>query len=134
MHRPDKPDFSFIELADGQLFADDLIQLDLHYALITLSGCETGRLAVKQSEEMIGLIRGALLAGADSLIVSFWHIDDQMTADIMDRLYTSLKQGKSRSYAIAAAQRSLKAREENVVPAQWGAFQLIGESGPLHLI
>ena len=108
MHRPDQPEFSFIELADGQLFADDLIQLDLNYELITLSGCETGRLVVKQSEEMIGLIRGALIAGAGSLVVSFWHIDDRVTADFMVKFYTLLKQEKTRAFAIAAAQRSLK--------------------------
>lgn len=134
MHRPDQPDFSFIELADGQLFADDLIQLDLNYELITLSGCETGRLAVKQSEEMIGLIRGALLAGAGSLVVSLWHIDDQVTADLMLKFYTLLKQGKSRAYAIAVAQRSLKAGVDQLLPAYWGAFQLIGESSPLDLM
>src|SRR5262249_1714344 len=44
--RLDQPDLSFIELADGQLLTDDLLQQDLGYELVTLSACETGRAQV----------------------------------------------------------------------------------------
>ena len=59
--RLDNPAFAHLSLADGQLEMSDVLTLRLDGALVTLSGCETGRSAVVGGDELIGLSRGFLL-------------------------------------------------------------------------
>jgi CHAT domain-containing protein len=131
-HRLDQPDLSYLHLADGQLYTDDLLQQDLSYELVTLSGCETGRANVTASDELIGLGRGVLYAGAGALIVSQWRVADDSTLHFMQRLYRSLREhNNSKAAALREAQRSLIAENRLSHPAFWGAFQLIGNAEPL---
>lgn len=130
-YRMDEPDLSYIELADGQLYTDDLLQHDLSYELVTLSACETGRAKVVSGDELIGLGRGFLYAGAGALITSLWRIDDQITVQMMQRLYQALQAGASKASALRDAQRTFLAENPQLHPAFWGAFQLIGNADPL---
>lgn len=129
--RPDQPEFSFIELANGQLYMDDLLHRDLSYELVTLSACETGRSSIFAGEEIIGLGRGFLLSGAGALITTLWRISDHHTVDIMRALYERLREGASKSAALRQAM--LKALDANPTlhPAFWGSFQIIGDIKPL---
>ncbi len=130
-HRLDQPDLSYIELADGQIYADDLLQQDLSYELVTLSGCETGRAKVAADEELIGIGRGLLYAGAGALILSLWQVTDSSTMILMERLYRALRAGKSKAASLREAQTSIMAENPELHPAFWGAFQLIGDAQPL---
>jgi CHAT domain-containing protein len=130
-YRMDEPDLSYIELADGQLYTDDLLQHDLSYELVTLSACETGRAKVVPGDELIGLGRGFLYAGAGALITSLWRIDDHLTVRMMKHLYEALQTGASKAFALRDAQRTLLAETPQLHPAFWGAFQLIGNADPL---
>jgi CHAT domain-containing protein len=130
-HRLDQPDLSFIELADGQLYADDLLQQDLSYELVTLSACETGRANVAADEELIGIGRGLLYAGAGALILSLWQVADSSTLHLMEQLYRNLKAGRSKAAALREAQLSFLQQDRQLHPAFWGAFQLIGDARPL---
>lgn len=129
--RLDQPDLSFIRLADGQLYTDDLLQHDLSYELVTLSGCETGRAVVAAGDELIGLGRGILYAGAGALIASLWRVADNTTAALMDILYAGLDTGVSKALALQQAQKALLAADPELHPAFWGAFQLVGDHSPL---
>ncbi len=131
-HRLDEPDLSYLHLGDGQLYADDLLQQDLSYELVTLSGCETGRATVAASDELIGLGRGFLYGGAGALVVSQWRIADEATFNFMKHMYGALYGGKrSKAAALKDAQRSLIAENPQAHPALWGSFQLIGNAEPL---
>ncbi len=133
-HRLDQPDLSFIELADGQLYADDLLQQDLSYELVTLSACETGRANVAADEELIGIGRGLLYAGAGALILSLWQVADSSTVSLMEQLYGALKAGRSKAAALRQAQLSFLLDDRHLHPAFWGPFQLIGDASPLSTI
>jgi CHAT domain-containing protein len=131
-HRLDQPDLSYLHLADGQLYADDLLQEDLSYELVTLSGCETGRANVAASDELIGLGRGVLYAGAGALVVSQWRVADDSTLEFMRRMYRALhNEKKSKAAAIREAQQSLFDENRQAHPATWGSFRLIGNAEPL---
>lgn len=130
-HRIDQPDFSYIQLADGQLLSDDVMQRDLSYELVTLSGCETGLARVAPGDELIGLGRGFLYAGAGALIVSLWRVDDRTATQLMEYLYGALWAGESKAAALRQAQRALLALKPDLHPAFWGAFQLVGDPSPL---
>jgi len=131
-YRLDQPDLSFLELADGQLYADDLLQQDLSYELVTLSACETGQANVAADEELIGLGRGLLYAGAGALILSLWQVTDStITQAFMERLYAALHTGSSKAAALREAQLLILQQKSQLHPAFWGAFQLIGDPRPL---
>ena len=130
-HRLDQPDLSYLQLADGQLYADDMFQQDLSYELVTLSACETGRANVAASDELIGLGRGFLYAGAGALLVSLWRVEDISTLKFMEKMYESLSAGASKAAALRQAQRSMITENGETHPAFWGAFQLIGNADPL---
>jgi len=131
-YRLDQPELSFLELADGQLYADDLLQQDLGYELITLSACETGQANVAANEELIGLGRGLLYAGAGALILSLWQVPDSaITQAFMEHLYSALHNGSSKAAALREAQLFVHNKDPLIHPAFWGAFQLIGNANPL---
>ena len=130
-HRLDQPDLSYLQFADGQLYADDTLQEDMSYELVTLSACETGRANVAANDELIGLGRGFLYAGAGALLVSLWQVTDISTLYFMERMYKALSLGITKSAAVREAQQFMLSEEGWQHPAFWGAFQLIGNSAPL---
>jgi CHAT domain-containing protein/predicted negative regulator of RcsB-dependent stress response len=139
-NRADAPDFSYLQLADGQLSMVDVFNLDLPAELVTLSGCETGLVTIGAGDELLGLGRGFLYAGARSLVMSLWQVEDASTAQLMERFYQELLGGKSRAGALRAAQRALLASaREGRSPAAWAhpyfwaSFRLLGESGSVAL-
>ncbi len=130
-YRMDHPELSYIQLADGQLYTDDLWQHDLSYELVTLSACETGRANVMPGEELIGLGRGFLYAGAGALLTSLWRVPDSATYEFMTRVYSQLNSGTSKAAALRAAMLAQRDAQLNQHPAFWGAYQLIGNANPL---
>lgn len=130
-YRLDQPDLSYIELADGQLRTDDLLQQDLSYELVTLSACETGRAYIAASDELIGLGRGFLYAGAGALVASLWRVADEVAQRVMITFYQALCAGESKAAALRHAQRAILAVQPDLHPAFWGAFQLVGDPRPL---
>ncbi|MCL4248742.1 MAG: CHAT domain-containing protein [Anaerolineae bacterium] len=133
-YRIDQPDFSHILLEDGPLYTDDLVQNDLSYELVTLSACETGRSRITAGDELVGLGRGFLFAGAGALIGSLWRVNDALTLDLMDTLYDHLRAGASKAAAMRGAQLALLRARPGLHPAFWGAFELIGNADPLTYI
>ncbi len=138
MFRLDAPNFSHIRLADSQLSTIEVFNLDLSSCtLVTLSACETGRAVVGGVDEVIGLGRGFLYAGAASLMPTFWKVDDASSAELMEMFYSALLGEFSKAAALAGAQRAFIAqartslRTYRVHPYFWGAFHLIGDDGPL---
>lgn len=130
-YRLDEPDFSFLELGDGPIYFDDLLQHDLSYELVTLSACESGRSQVSAGDELIGLGRGFLFAGAGALLASLWRVDDAFTSALMDAFYKHLGSGLSKASALRHAQCELLNDHPGLHPAFWGGFELIGNTEPL---
>jgi CHAT domain-containing protein len=130
-YRIDQPEFSYIQLADGPLYTDDLFQYDLPYELVTLSACETARSRAAAGDELIGLGRGFLFAGAGALIASLWRVEETLTSQLMDVLYQQLDCGASKAAALREAQLALMRANPGLHPAFWGAFELIGNADPL---
>ncbi|HZT44349.1 MAG TPA: CHAT domain-containing protein [Chthonomonadaceae bacterium] len=125
LFRSDNPLFSCLRFADGWLLARDLYEIPLHCDLATLSACRTGTAFVASGDELFGLTRGFLSAGARSVAASLWPADDTATAALMERFYTLLAQGVSRAAALRAAQRATRAEYPH--PYHWAAFALFGE-------
>ena len=122
--RSDNPLFSALRLADGWFTVRDAYSLKLDSALVTLSGCETGVNVVAPGDELIGLARGFFSAGARSVLLSLWMVDDEATDRMMVDFYQETKNGRSLSASLRAAQ--LKMLRETPHPFFWSPFVLVG--------
>src|SRR6266699_3917303 len=138
LFRLDAANFSHIKLADRQLSTIEVFNLDLSScSLVTLSACETGRAIVGGVDEVIGLGRGFLYAGAASLLPTLWKVDDASSAELMEMFYQALLSDYSKAAALAGAQRAFLARSRTSIrpyrvhPYFWAAFHLIGDPGKL---
>lgn len=122
--RADSPYFSALHLADGDLTLRDAAALPLRASLVTLSACETGLSRVAPGDELVGLVRGFLLAGAPAVLASLWTVDDASTAELMQRFYAALCAGARPAAALRAAQSAFAAAGRH--PFHWAAFALHG--------
>ncbi|TME06911.1 MAG: CHAT domain-containing protein [Chloroflexi bacterium] len=130
--RLDAPNFSYIRLADGPLNAIDAFSMDLKACeLLTLSGCETGLALSGGGDEQLGLGRAFLAAGATSLVMSLWPVEDNATNELMRLFYQNLLRGESKGQALRVAQRQLMESKSYAHPYFWAAFRLVGNVGPL---
>ncbi len=122
--RKDNPLFSGLKMADGWLIAHDLYPRRLKCSLATLSACRTGMSAVVPGDELLGLVRGFLSAGARAVMVSLWAAHDEATALLMGECYSRMTRGTTRAAALREAQQIV--REQFPHPYYWAAFALVG--------
>ncbi len=131
--RPDAPLFSRVELADGPLTTVDVFNLDLRAALVALSACETGRAVLGGGDELAGLTRAFLYAGAAGLLVSQWRVDDAATTAFMTRFYQQARRSATVGHAPALRAAQIACIHEGGMnqngglhPFFWAGFQIIG--------
>ncbi len=132
--RLDAPNFSAVLLADGRFNAIDAFSLDLqHCELVTLSGCETGLALTGGGDEQSGLGRAFLAAGARTLVMSLWPVDDHATNELMQLFYQYLLDGNGKALALHRAQCAFIRQSDAIYihPYYWAAFRLVGDVGPL---
>lgn len=117
---------------DGILTAEEIASLDLSGAeWVVLSACETGVGKVMAGEGVFGLRRAFQVAGARTLIMSLWKVEDEGTRDWMRRLYQARVTGMSTAEAVRSASldvlRDRRARGLSTHPFYWGAFVASGD-------
>jgi CHAT domain-containing protein len=123
--RQDNPMFSSIRLGTSHISLYDMAHLQLPVELVVLSGCATGLNVVAPGDELMGLVRGLLQAGAQSLVLSLWDVHDDSTKEFMIEFYTQLQRGQSKAQAMQTASISLRERRPH--PYHWAPFLLIGK-------
>ena len=114
-------------LEDGILTARELSQLDLRgTSLVVLSACQTA-LGKVTGDGVFGLQRGFKKAGAKTMVMSLWKVDDQATQILMTAFYHHLVDGQSPRSAFLAAQQHLRHIENGRfnAPIYWAAFILL---------
>jgi CHAT domain-containing protein/tetratricopeptide (TPR) repeat protein len=135
--RPDNPLFSGLALADGWLTTLDIFGLRLRASLVTLSACQTGRNVVGGGDELLGLMRAFLCAGAASLVLSLWAVEDCSTAQLMQMFYQKLACGWTKGKALRHTQLQFLEGQQDLTgidnshPYFWAPFFLVGNAGPL---
>ncbi len=98
------PDYSTLVLSagdesDGFLQGFEILQARLRSRLVTLSACETALGRLYRGEGLVGLKRAFLVAGARSMLVSLWSIEDS-SADFMEMFYEQLSEGVGLNQAL----------------------------------
>jgi CHAT domain-containing protein len=92
--------------------------------LVTLSGCQSGITKICGADDLLGLMRGFLYAGARSLVLSLWNVNDESAADLMAYFYREWQQGATKSVALRRAM--LNIRDRHPAPYYWAPFVLVG--------
>jgi CHAT domain-containing protein len=117
---------------DGVVTALEAAGLDLWGTqLVALSACETGVGKVTNGDGVYGLRRALVIAGAESLLMSLWQVDDDATRDLMAGYYTKLSAGKPRSSALREIQLEIQGTPKYAHPYYWASFLSTGDNTPI---
>jgi CHAT domain-containing protein len=113
---------------NGLLTALEASGLDLWGTkLVVLSACETGVGEVRRGEGVYGLRRAMVLAGAETVVMSLWKVDDEATKDLMLAYYAGLQNGGGRTEALREAQLAIMASRGRAHPFYWASFISLGD-------
>ena len=105
---------SDLEVRANVLTAEELLGMEMRVTLLTLSACETGVNERRPGDELIGLVRSLLYAGAPSVVVSLWTVNDLSTRLLMERFYECLRGLSTEGVAQATKAEALQAAQRYV--------------------
>ena len=111
---------------DYILTMTDVMSVKLRAKLVVLSCCHSGRGEIK-AEGVVGIARAFMGAGARSVLVSLWAIDDEATLEFMKSFYRNLEKGRSASESLNHAMKCLRESEKFSDVKYWAPFTLIGD-------
>jgi len=114
----------------NQIFAYELFDLNLNNELIMLNSCESGGDRSIQGSGIMGISRALHYAGAQSLILNAWSVNDQFAAEFANIFYTHINAGETKSRALQLAKIDF-IRNSNSNPHFWGPYILNGNNEPL---
>ena len=122
---------SAVGLADGPFTARDWMRLRLNADLVTLSACQLGISEQNPGDDLVGMARALMYAGASSLLLTLWSVRTDTTKDWMldfyQRVWKSPHTGKSQPEAYAVRDATLALRAANPDPYVWAPFVLNGD-------
>ncbi|XP_078380661.1 uncharacterized protein LOC144663549 [Oculina patagonica] len=117
---------------DFLLTMKDVLSVQLRARLVVLSCCHSGRGEIK-AEGVVGIARAFMGAGARSVLVSLWAIDDEATLEFMKNFYQHLAEGRSANEALNRAMKCMRDSDEFKEVKYWAPFVLIGDDVTLDL-
>ena len=111
---------------DFSMTMKDELRAQTRARLVVHSCCHSAHGKIK-AEGVVGIARAFLGAGARSVLVSLWAIDDKATLEFMKNFYQHLVEGKSASKALNQAMNCMRESEEFSDVKHWAPFVLIGD-------
>lgn len=136
------PEYSGLALTEDQskeednfLYAYEIKQLGLQAGLVVLSACETGIGKYQRGEGVVSIGRGFMYAGAPSLLMTLWSLNDQSGAVIIEQFYKNLSEGMEKDEAIRQAKLFYLDNypSEYTHPFMWAAFVQVGDYSSIQI-
>ncbi len=118
------------QVLTGRLFAYELFDLNLNNDLIMLNSCESGGDRYIQGTGIMGISRALRYAGAQSLVLNSWSVNDHYAADFAETFYSYLNEGETKSDALRLTQIEF-IQTRNANPHFWGPYILNGDNRPI---
>lgn len=119
-----KGKFALSNVEDGILTADEISRLDLsNTKLVVLSACETARGRIDPIDGVYGLQRAFKMAGAETIVMSLWKVEDITTSMLMTHFYKYLTDGIEKHHALWQAMMDVKAKYHD--PFYWAGFFML---------
>ena len=125
-------EFLHPEEKDFLLTMTDVLEAKLRARLVVLSCCHSAHGQIK-AEGVVGIARAFLGAGARSVLVSLWGIDDEATFQFMEHFYKEVVKGRRVSEALNQAMKCMRESGEFREVKYWAPFTLIGDDVTLEL-
>ena len=121
-------DSNYSDIGDGILTAQEISTLDLRTVTLTsLSACQTAQGDIF-GDGVFGLQRGFKKAGAQSILMSLWKVDDEATCLLMTEFYKYwIGEKKTKYDALELAKKTVRSHKEKGwnTPKYWAAFILL---------
>jgi CHAT domain-containing protein len=115
---------------NGRLEVSEVYGLPLRgIELVVLSACETNIGDLSAGDEIVGLTRALVFAGASTVITSLWNVNDASTEVLMVSFYRHWQEGMGKAEALQAAQAEVRADPRWRSPFYWAGFVLSGDAG-----
>lgn len=111
---------------DYLLTMTEVLNVKVRAQLVVLSCCHSGHGEIR-AEGVVGIARAFLAAGARSVLVSLWAIDDEATFEFMKSFYEHLGKGRNSSEALNKAMKCLRESDRFSEIKYWAPFVLIGD-------
>jgi hypothetical protein len=126
-HSEDDPLASGLALHDGVLTAREILERKISAEIVVMSACESGLLEEIPGQELLGLGQAFLIAGARTVVMSLWRVDDSSTADLMGRFYERYDRTGRAADALAHAARAIRSKPGYEHPYFWAPFVVMGD-------
>jgi CHAT domain-containing protein/Tfp pilus assembly protein PilF len=121
---------------DGMLNTYELFGMNLNAGLAVLSACNTGTGKLMKGEGMMNLARGFIYAGVPGIVMTLWSVEDQSSAEIVEKFYKYLDDGMPKDEALRQAKLDLINQGDplRTHPYYWAAYVTIGDYSPMKFI
>jgi CHAT domain-containing protein len=116
--------------SDQALYAYELFDTPLNSEFIMLNSCSSGSGNYMQGTGIMGISRALRYAGAKSLALNLWSVNDKVASEFATDFYLYLNQGETKSEAIRMAKLN-QLKKANANPHFWGAYMMIGNPSPI---
>jgi len=116
--------------SDQALYAYELFDTPMNSEFIMLNSCSSGSGSYIQGSGIMGISRALRYAGAKSLALNLWSVNDKVASEFATDFYSYLNEGATKSDAIRKAKLN-QLKKSNANPHFWGAYMLIGNPSPI---
>lgn len=125
------PEDSFLVTGNNQKITVTQLESDIRrfsqgtepVELLALTACQTG---IGDDRATLGIAGITVQAGVRSALASLWYVDDAFTEELVAKFYDNLRSRMGKAEALQAAQKALISQNQQIHPAQWAPFTLIG--------
>jgi CHAT domain-containing protein len=112
---------------DGFLRLSEVMGLKLNADVVALTACQTGLGRRLSGEGTMGMGRAFQYAGAKSVLMSLWSVEQTASAKLAEGFFKHLKEGKTKLEALRLARQAIR-KQGFDHPFFWAAFILVGET------